>query len=161
MPQALKPLCLIHNEKGKFSQLPILALWGNKNGLPSMKVKELEKIPSKIALRASHPRRREAPSERSKVVVSTVSLSKPYKGSCSAVSGSGLSIILPFFPSVAPLEIQRKRNVYFWPVSPSVPFRRFPASLSVAILFLLLGRESKNAVIGLLSCANRKGGKNP
>ena len=70
-----------------------------------MKVEELEKFPSKIALRASHPRRREAPSERSKVVVITVSLSKPYKGSCSAVSGSGLSIILPFFPSVAPLEI--------------------------------------------------------
>ena len=76
-------------------------------------MKELQKFPSKIALRASHPRRREAPSERSKVVVITVSLSKPYKGSCSAVSGSGLSIILPFFPSVAPLEIQRKEMCIF------------------------------------------------
>ena len=26
---------------GKFSQLPKLALWGNKNGLPSMKVEKL------------------------------------------------------------------------------------------------------------------------
>ena len=51
MPQALKPLCLIHNEKGKFSQLPILALWGNKNWLPSMKVKKLENVQDKIGLK--------------------------------------------------------------------------------------------------------------
>ena len=48
MPQALKPLSLIHNEEGKFSQLPILALWGNKNWLPSMKVKKFEKFQNKI-----------------------------------------------------------------------------------------------------------------
>ena len=34
---------------GKFSQLPKLALWGNKNGLPNMKVKKLENFPKKWA----------------------------------------------------------------------------------------------------------------
>ena len=51
MPQALKPLSLTHIGKGKFSQLPLLALWGNKNGLPSMKVKKLEKFQNKIGLK--------------------------------------------------------------------------------------------------------------
>ena len=51
MPQALKPLSLIHNEKGKFSQLPILALWGNKNWLPSMKVKKLKIFQNKMGLK--------------------------------------------------------------------------------------------------------------
>ena len=37
--------------KGKFSQLPLLALWGNKNGLPSMKVKELGKFQNKMGLK--------------------------------------------------------------------------------------------------------------
>ena len=36
---------------GKFSQLPKLALWGNKNGLPSMKVKKLEKCQNKRGLK--------------------------------------------------------------------------------------------------------------
>ena len=36
---------------GKFSQLPLLALWGNKNWLQSMKVKELEIFQSKIGLK--------------------------------------------------------------------------------------------------------------
>ena len=51
MPQALKPLSLIHIGKGKFSQLPILALWGNKNWLPSMKVKKLEISQNKVGLK--------------------------------------------------------------------------------------------------------------
>ena len=47
MPQALKPLSLIHIGKGKFSQLPLLALWGNKNWLPSRAVNDsgLESAP--------------------------------------------------------------------------------------------------------------------
>ena len=51
MPQALKPLSLIHIGKGKISQLPLLALWGNKNWLPSMKVKELEIFQNKSGLK--------------------------------------------------------------------------------------------------------------
>ena len=51
MPQALKPLSLIHIGKGKISQLPLLALWGNKNWLPSMKVKELEILQNKSGLK--------------------------------------------------------------------------------------------------------------
>ena len=37
--------------KGKFSQLPLLALWGNKNWLPSMKVKKSEKFQNKMGLK--------------------------------------------------------------------------------------------------------------
>ena len=33
------------------SHFPLLALWGNKNGLPSMKVKELGKFQNKIGLK--------------------------------------------------------------------------------------------------------------
>ena len=33
------------------SHLPLLALWGNKNGLPSMKVKTLENFQNKIGLK--------------------------------------------------------------------------------------------------------------
>ena len=51
MPQALKPLSLIHIGKGKFSQLQLLALWGNKNWLPNMKVKELENFQNKMGLK--------------------------------------------------------------------------------------------------------------
>ena len=51
MPQALKPLSLIHIGKGKFSQLPLLALWGNKNWLPSMKWKKLKIFQNKIGLK--------------------------------------------------------------------------------------------------------------
>ena len=51
MPQALKPLSLIHIGKGKISQLPLLALWGNKNGLPSMKEKKLENVQNKMGLK--------------------------------------------------------------------------------------------------------------
>ena len=35
-------------EVGRISLFPLLALWGNKNGLPSMKVKELENVLNKI-----------------------------------------------------------------------------------------------------------------
>ena len=33
------------------SPFPLLALWGNKNGLPSMKVKKLKKIQNKMGLK--------------------------------------------------------------------------------------------------------------
>ena len=42
MPQALKTLYLIHFLGWKNSLFPLLALWGNKNWPPSMKVKKLE-----------------------------------------------------------------------------------------------------------------------
>ena len=48
MPQALNPLCIIHIWSWKNSPFPLLALWGNKNGLPSMKVKKLEIFQNKI-----------------------------------------------------------------------------------------------------------------
>ena len=51
MAQALKPLSLIHIGKGKFSQLPLLALWGNKNWLPSMKWKKLKIFQNKMGLK--------------------------------------------------------------------------------------------------------------
>ena len=50
-PQALKPLSLIHIGSWENSPFPLLALWGNKNGLPSMKVKKLEKFLNKIGLK--------------------------------------------------------------------------------------------------------------
>ena len=46
IPRHLNPLVSSILGKGKFSQLPLLALWGNKNGLTSMKVKKFEKIQS-------------------------------------------------------------------------------------------------------------------
>ena len=42
MPQALKTLCLIHFWGWMNSPFPLLALWGNKNWPPSMKVKKLK-----------------------------------------------------------------------------------------------------------------------
>ena len=42
MPQALKTLCLIHIFGWKNPTFPLLALWGNKNWPPSMKVKKLK-----------------------------------------------------------------------------------------------------------------------
>ena len=54
MPQALKPLSLIPIGKGKFSQLPLLALWGNKNWLPSMKVRSWKNFRTKLAQRAEN-----------------------------------------------------------------------------------------------------------
>ena len=50
MPQALKPLCLIHFWSWENPPFSLLALWdwGNKNGLPSMKVKKLENFPNKV-----------------------------------------------------------------------------------------------------------------
>ena len=38
---------------GKFSQLPILALWGNKNWLPSMKVRSWKNFWTKLAKRSA------------------------------------------------------------------------------------------------------------
>ena len=40
-----------HIESWKNSPFPLLALWGNKNGLPSMKVKELENFQNKMGLK--------------------------------------------------------------------------------------------------------------
>ena len=51
MPQALKPLSLIHIGKGEILPTPIIGLWGNKNGLPSMKVKKLENVQSETGLK--------------------------------------------------------------------------------------------------------------
>ena len=51
MPQELKPLSLIHIGKGEILPTPIIGLWGNKNGLPSMKVKEFENVQSETGLR--------------------------------------------------------------------------------------------------------------
>ena len=50
MPQALKPLCLIQFWGWKNSLFPILALWGNKNWHPSMKVKKMDKFGNKSGL---------------------------------------------------------------------------------------------------------------
>ena len=47
MPQALKPHCLILFWGCENSLSPLLALWGNKNWLPSMKVKKLENFQDK------------------------------------------------------------------------------------------------------------------
>ena len=47
--------------KGKFSQLPLLALWGNKNGLPSMKWKKLKIFRNKIGLKGCKWSRLNAP----------------------------------------------------------------------------------------------------
>ena len=51
MPQALKTLCLIHFWGLKNSLFPLLALWGNKNWPPSMKVKKLENVLNKRGLK--------------------------------------------------------------------------------------------------------------
>ena len=51
MPQALKPLSPIHIGKGEILPTPIIGLWGNKNGLPSMKVKKLENVQNKMGLK--------------------------------------------------------------------------------------------------------------
>ena len=51
MPQALKPLCLIQFESWVNSIFPLLALWGNKNWPPSMKMEKLENPQSKSGLK--------------------------------------------------------------------------------------------------------------
>ena len=51
MPQALKPLCVIHIGSCEIFPFPIISLWGNKNGLPSMKVKKLKISQNKIGLK--------------------------------------------------------------------------------------------------------------
>ena len=51
MPQVLKALSLIHIGSWENSPFPLLALWGNKNGLPSMKVKKLETFQDKMGLK--------------------------------------------------------------------------------------------------------------
>ena len=50
MPQAPKPLCLVHFWSWKNSLFSVLALWGNKNWPPSMKVKKLENCGNKSGL---------------------------------------------------------------------------------------------------------------
>ena len=51
MPQALRPLSIIHIGSWEKSPFPLLALWGNKNWLPGMKVKKLEKFQNKMGLK--------------------------------------------------------------------------------------------------------------
>ena len=51
MPKALKPLCLIQFWSWKNSLFPLLALWGNKNWPPSMKVKKVENFQNKSGLK--------------------------------------------------------------------------------------------------------------
>ena len=51
MPQALKTLCLIHFWGWENSLFPLLALWGNKNWPPSMKVKMMENFQNKRGLK--------------------------------------------------------------------------------------------------------------
>ena len=48
MPQALKSTCLIQFWSWVNSTFPLLALWGNKKWLPSMKVKKLKNFQNKI-----------------------------------------------------------------------------------------------------------------
>ena len=48
MSQALKTLCLIHFWCWKNSLFPLLALWGNKKWLPSMKMKKMENFQNKM-----------------------------------------------------------------------------------------------------------------
>ena len=50
MPQALKTLCLIHFLGWVNSLFALLALWGNKNWPPSMKVKMMENLQNKRGL---------------------------------------------------------------------------------------------------------------
>ena len=52
MPKALTPPFLIHIWSCRNSPFPLLALWGNKNWLPSMKVKKLEIFGTKSAKQA-------------------------------------------------------------------------------------------------------------
>ena len=51
MPQALKTLSLIQFWGWVNSLFPLLALWGNKNWPPSMKVKKLEILHHKSGLK--------------------------------------------------------------------------------------------------------------
>ena len=51
MPTALKSLCLIQLWNWKMSPLSLLALWGNKNRPPSIKVKQIENFQNKMGLK--------------------------------------------------------------------------------------------------------------
>ena len=51
MPQALKPLSLIHIGSWEYFPFPLLALWGKKNVIPSIKVKEIENVQSETGLK--------------------------------------------------------------------------------------------------------------
>ena len=47
VPKALKPLCLIQIWSWMISLFSLLALWGNKNWLPNIKVEKLENLQDK------------------------------------------------------------------------------------------------------------------
>ena len=51
MPQAPKPLCLIQFWNWKISLFSLLALWGNKNWPPSIKMKQIENCQNKMGLK--------------------------------------------------------------------------------------------------------------
>ena len=56
MPQALKPLCLIHIGSCKNFPFPFLALWGNKNGKRRLNVTDTFRSEfARIILRFSQP----------------------------------------------------------------------------------------------------------
>ena len=50
MPQAPNPLCLIHFWNWQIAPFSVLALWGNKNWPPSIKVKQIENCQNKMGL---------------------------------------------------------------------------------------------------------------
>ena len=51
IPLALSPLCLIHFWSWEISLFSLLALWGNKNWPPSIKVKQIEISQNKMGLK--------------------------------------------------------------------------------------------------------------
>ena len=51
MPQALKPLCLIHFLRCEISLFLLLALWGNMNLPPSIKMKQIENSQNNMGLK--------------------------------------------------------------------------------------------------------------
>ena len=51
MPQAPKPLCLIQFWNWKNSPFSLLALWGNKNWPPSMKMEKVKNCRNKMGLK--------------------------------------------------------------------------------------------------------------
>ena len=51
MPQAPKPLCLIHFWNWQIAPFSVLALWGNKNWPPSMKVQKIENWQNEMGLK--------------------------------------------------------------------------------------------------------------
>ena len=62
---ALKPFSLIHILSCENFPFPLLALWGNKIGLPSMKTKKLQSFQDKMGLKGSKWSSLDAPGTQS------------------------------------------------------------------------------------------------